>query len=154
VGLLDKFNKDLDSGIEAFYSKELESYRTMFNKVQSQALEKCKTGVPFWRRLHYGAASSSIISSLGSLILTFSDHQGWIIALSITSALSITVIIVFNPSKRQAELKQLKQLCESIDQDFIFTEQDLKKKPDLYKQAILTRLANEIKNLSQKVNNF
>lgn len=151
VGILDNFNKNLQSGVDDQFWEQLETYRSEFNRIKPLA-DKKRKGALVWKRVHYVSGFLATLSSLISLVLTLSEHQGLIVASSLVSAVSAAIITFFNPSKRKAELEEVGKLCELIAQDFAFTKQNLKKTPDLYRQSILERLVSQIKHLTEKIN--
>lgn len=151
MGILDNFRNNIQSGVDQQFWEQLESYRGEFERIKPIAREKRKY-IRVWAALHNLFGFLAVLSSLISLVLTLSEHQGFIIASSLVSAISAAVITFFNPSKRKAELEELGKLCDLITQNFTFAEQNLKKRPDLYRQSILERLVSQIQDLTKKVN--
>ncbi|MDJ0845478.1 hypothetical protein [Crocosphaera sp.] len=144
----DKNREQINNNLEQQY----QNYKDTFNRIFEEARPRYKMA-NFWSQLHLFFGFLASITSLMSLILTLSNNTHLIIITSSISAISASILTVFNPSMRAAKLLALKEVSQITNIEIISLDAKFKNSTQIEEKIILLETFNErLQQIIKKLN--
>ncbi len=144
----DKNREEINNNLDQQY----QNYKNTFYRIFKEARSRYKIA-NIWGKLHLLFGFLASITSLMSLTLTLSNNTNLIIITSSISAISASILTVFNPSMRATKLLALKEICQITNIEIISLNTKFKNSTQVEEKIILLETFNErLQQIIKKLN--